>query len=379
MTDYYQTLGVAKGASATDIKKAYRKLALKFHPDKNPDSKDAEEKFKEISEAYEVLSDEKKRQIYDQYGKEGLGGAGFSGGHDFSSMDEALRTFMGAFGGMGGDSIFDSFFGGSSGENSSVRPGASKKASLRLTLEEAAKGCNKEINIYNYHACSDCQGSGAKDKNSVKTCQQCGGNGQVFQTRGFFSMSSTCPACRGEGKIITDPCQSCQGNGRIKKKQKVDVPIPAGVEDGMRLKMSGKGDAGISGGPPGDLYIFIELEPHDVFMRDGDDVILEMPVSLSEAALGCKKDIPTLHGEMNRITVPAGTQSGKLLRVKGKGFPNVHYHGTGDLIVRVVVETPVNLSKKQKELLEAFQELEGESNNPRKQSFWSKVKVFFSN
>ncbi|MCH1430197.1 MAG: molecular chaperone DnaJ [Chlamydiales bacterium] len=379
MSDYYQTLGVSRSASASEIKKAYRKLALKFHPDKNQGDDKAEQRFKEISEAYEVLSDDQKRQIYDQYGKDGLNGAMGGGAEGFSSMEEALKTFMGAFGGMGGDSIFDSFFGGAGGgESSRARAGSSKKASLSVTFEEAATGTDKEIMIYNYVNCDTCHGSGAASANGVQTCSQCGGNGQVFQTRGFFSMSSTCPACAGEGQVITDPCKSCQGHGRIKKKETISVQIPAGVDDGMRLKMSGRGDAGYNGGPNGDLYIFIQLKEHNVFQREGDDVILELPVSFTEAALGCKKEIPLLSGESNRITIPEGTQPGKILRVKGKGFPNVHHHGQGDLLVVVIIETPVNLNSEQKKILESFQQSETDKNNPRKQGFWDKVKIFFS-
>ncbi|SCA58524.1 Chaperone protein DnaJ [Chlamydiales bacterium SCGC AB-751-O23] len=379
MTEYYQTLGISQSATAAEIKKAYRKLALKYHPDKNQGDDETAQCFKEISEAYEVLSDEKKRQIYDQYGKEALNGAMGAGGQEgFSSMEEALKTFMGAFGGMGGDSIFDSFFGGGGPESSRAKVGASKKASLSVTFEEAATGTSKEIMIYNYSNCGSCQGSGAASANGVHGCSQCGGSGQVFQTRGFFSMSSTCPSCSGEGQVITDPCKTCQAQGRIKEKETISVQIPAGVDEGMRLKMSGRGDAGHNGGPPGDLYIFIHLKDHDVFYREGDDAILELPVSFTEATLGCKKDIPTLLRETNRITIPAGTQPGKVLRVKGKGFPNVHQHGKGDLLVKVALETPVNLDSEQKKLLEAFQNLETEKNNPRKQSFWDQMKNFFS-
>ncbi len=309
----------------------------------------------------------------------GGGPGGFSGG--FSSMEEALRTFMGAFGGGkgGGESIFDSFFGGGGGfEEEPSRKGTSKKATIRITFEEAARGTEKELAIHNYIACEACHGSGAKSRGGIKSCANCQGKGQIFQSRGFFSMSSTCPQCGGAGQIITDPCKTCGGAGRIKEKQRIKVRIPAGVDNGMRLKMSGHGDAGEAGGPPGDLYVYIEVERHEAFTREGDDVYLELPITFSEAALGTKKEVPTPLGEQARIQIPEGVQSGKLLRISGKGFPNVHGQGQGDLLVRVSVETPVKLSEKQKELLRSFEQLESPQNHPRKKTFLEKLKVFFS-
>jgi molecular chaperone DnaJ len=389
MKDYYKTLGVNKDADKTQIKKAYRKLALKYHPDKNPDDKQAEAKFKEVSEAYEALSDDKKRQIYDQYGEEGLKGAGMGGGFGgggaggFASMDEALRTFMGAFGNMngggGGDSIFDSLFGFGGGEGaSSARQGASKKISISLTYEEAAKGLEKEVLLTVNDICDKCHGSGANSANGTSTCSTCKGQGQVFQTRGFFSMSSTCPTCHGEGKVITDPCTKCHGRGTIKNQKRIKIKIPAGVDDNTRLKMGGYGDAGIDGGPSGDLYVFITLKPHKAFERDGDDVYIKLPVTFTEAALGCKKDIPTIYKTSYRISVPSGTQSSKLLKVKGNGFPNVHGYGKGDLLVYIMVETPINLSDAQKEILSSFAKTETDANHPGKKGFFNKVKDFFS-
>jgi molecular chaperone DnaJ len=383
MSDYYATLGVPKGATQDEIKKAYRKLAVKWHPDKNPNNKDAEKEFKKVSEAYEVLSDEKKRQIYDQYGADALRGAASGHGpQGFSSMEEALRTFMGAFGGQqsGGESIFDSFFsfGGQQGGSAEhATQGASKKVSLTITFEEAAKGVEKELAITNHITCSTCQGSGAKTASGIKSCSVCHGYGHVQQSRGFFSMTSTCPKCHGSGQIITDPCPDCHSSGRMKKKQAVTVPIPAGIDDGMRIKLSGYGDAGERGGPPGDLYVYIQVKPHDLFHREGDDVVLDLPITFTEATLGCKKEIPTPLGGQCKITIPEGVQPGKVLRVKGQGLPNVHGQGTGDLLVEIHVETPVDLSDEQRRLLEEFQKLETPKNSPNKKGFFEKLKAMF--
>ena len=388
MTDYYKALGVSKGATQDEIKKAYRKLAIKYHPDKNPNDSTAEAKFKEISEAYDILGDEKKRQSYDTYGSNvfqggGMGGAG--GGAQFSSMEEALRTFMGAFGGgggggSGGDTVFDSFFGGGFGgeSQSMARQGVSKKAQIAITFEDAIKGVEKEIAITTYVKCEKCGGLGARSPQDIKTCRTCGGTGTLNQSRGFFSMASTCPHCHGAGKVITKPCIVCHGAGKVKKKQRVTIPIPAGINDGMRLKMTGHGDAGEGGGPNGDLYVYIEVKPHNIFKRDGDDLIVELPISLSEATLGTKKDIPRLLSKKpSRITIPAGTQSGKLFRLKSEGIKNVHGHGKGDMIIVVNVETPVNLNQKQKDLLEEFQKIETPENSPKRKTFLDKVKSFF--
>jgi molecular chaperone DnaJ len=384
MSDYYEVLGLSHSATQEEIKKAYRKSALKYHPDRNPGDAAAEKKFKEISEAYEVLSDEKKRQIYDQYGAEALKGAGMggaTGGHaGFSSMEEALRTFMGAFGGGGGgESIFDSFFGFESGGDEGERQGASKKMNLTISFEEAMKGVEKEAALSNYLTCSQCEGSGATSPSSIKKCSYCKGSGQIHQTRGFFSMTSVCPQCHGKGKTITSPCTECHGEGRVKKKQHIKIKVPPGVDSGMRLRMAGYGDAGEGGGPAGDLYVFISVEPHPVFQRKGDDVLIELPLSFSEAALGCKKELPTPLGGSCLISIPEGTQTGKVLRVKDKGASNVHGRGHGDMLVKISVETPVHLNEKQKELLRQFGEQEKEQNSPRKRSFFDKLKVFFSN
>lgn len=383
MADYYEILGVDRNATAEEIKKAYRKSAIKHHPDKNPGDAEAEKRFKEISEAYEVLSDDQKRQMYDRFGKEGVQGAAAGGGaRGFSSMDDALRTFMGAFGGQGNDSIFESFFGGGftqgGGGRSSARQGASKRANITITFEEAARGADKELSITNLEPCETCKGKGTTSDKGIKTCSRCHGQGQVFEQRGFFSMSMPCPQCHGEGQTITDPCKDCRGEGVVKKKQRVKVHIPPGVDSGMRMKMAGYGDAGRGGAPAGDLYVHITVKPHEVFQREGDDIILELPISFTEAALGCKKEVPSIFEHNVRLTIPEGTQSGKVFRVRSEGFPNVHGSGRGDLLVRILVETPTRLTKEQKDLLEAFGKLEGPNNLPQKKGFLDKLKGLFT-
>lgn len=387
MADYYDTLEISRTATADEIKKAYRKKAVQFHPDKNPGDAQAEKKFKEVSEAYEVLSDDKKRQIYDRHGKEGLQGAAAGGGmHGFASMDEALHTFMGAFGmggGGGGESIFEFFGGGGGSEYGArenrrgARQGASKRVNITISFEEAAKGTDKELAITNYVNCAACSGRGAASAQSIKTCPKCGGRGQVFEQRGFFNMTSPCPNCHGEGKVITDPCKNCNGQGSIKEKQHIKVHIPAGIDSGMRLKMNGYGDAGQAGGPPGDLYVFITVEPNEIFEREGNDITLDLPISFTEASLGCKKEVPSLFNHTCRITIPEGTQNGKTFRVKGEGFPNVHGHGKGDLLVKIFVETPSGLNDRQKQLLQEFSELEVPNNLPKRKGFLEKIKSFF--
>lgn len=382
MADYYQLLGIPKNATQDEIKKAYRKNALKYHPDKNQGDTEAEKKFKQISEAYEALSDENKRRIYDQYGSEALKGmgGGHPGGHgNFSSMEEALRTFMGAFG--GGESIFESFFGGGfegGHQESSARQGSSKKMNMTLSFEEAVRGTEKEVMLSNLVECETCHGSGAKSSDKVQTCKKCRGSGQVHQTRGFFSMAIPCNDCRGKGKVITESCSSCQGDGRKKEKQKIKINIPAGVDSGMRIRMSGYGDAGVDGGPAGDLYVYVNVKPHEFFRREGDDITLELPLSFPEAALGCKKEVPSPHGTTCKITIPEGIQSGKVLRVRGEGASDVHGQGKGDLLILVSIETPVHLSSEQKQLLEKFSELEKEQNSPRKRSFFERIKGVFA-
>jgi molecular chaperone DnaJ len=380
MKDYYSTLGISRDVSAEEIKKAYRKKALECHPDRHPGDAKAEAQFKEVSEAYEVLSDDNRRKIYDQYGEEGLKGAGMGGGGfpggGFSSMEEALRTFMGAFGNQG--DMFGSFFGGNHDEMGNGRRGASKQINLSIRFEEAARGLNKEITILNLVPCKSCNGSGAKSKNGIKTCPTCQGKGQVFQNRGFFSMVTACPHCQGAGQQITDPCKACGGEGRVKERQNITIRIPPGIDSGMSMKMNGYGEAGVAGGPPGDLFIAITVEPHAAFQRQGDDVVLDVPVSIIESALGTRKELPTPLGEMVKIIIPEGTQSGKILRVSGKGIPNIHGNGRGDLLIKINVETPVRLSDKQKELLRSFQEMETPQNHPNQKGFFEKLKGLFN-
>ncbi|ANH78199.1 molecular chaperone DnaJ [Candidatus Chlamydia sanziniae] len=386
--DYYSVLGVSKTASSEEIKKAYRKLAVKYHPDKNPGDADAERHFKEVSEAYEVLSNPQKRESYDRFGKDGpFAGAGGFGGANMGNMEDALRTFMGAFGGeFSGGSFFDGLFGGLGeafgmrADPTGARQGSSKKVHITLTFEEAALGVEKELVVSGYKTCETCSGKGTASSQGIKYCERCKGSGQVVQSRGFFSMASTCPDCGGEGRIITDPCPSCRGQGRIKDKHNVHVHIPSGVDSGMRLKMEGYGDAGQNGAPAGDLYVFIEVEPHPVFERRGDDLILDLPIGFVDAALGMKKEIPTLLKQEGtcRLTIPEGIQSGTILKVRNQGFPNVHGKNRGDLLVRVSVETPQHLSEDQKELLRSFSATEKVENFPKKRGFLDKIKGFFS-
>ncbi|MEG0036987.1 MAG: molecular chaperone DnaJ [Victivallaceae bacterium] len=382
--EYYEILGVSKGASTDEIKKAYRKLAIKYHPDKNPGDAESERRFKEISEAYEVLSDAKKRGNYDRFGKDGacVGANGFSGG--FGNMEDALRTFMGAFGGGGGEeSIFDSLFGGfggsASGEPGAQRKGASKKVNLTITFEEAAKGVEKEIILSLYVPCKACLGKGASSAHGIKKCSRCKGTGQVIQNRGFFSMASTCPECGGEGQIVTDPCKSCSGQGRVKEKKTITVKIPAGIDTGMRIKMEGRGDAGQNDAAFGDLFVYIEVKSHAVFERNGTDISLDLPIGFVDAALGAKKEIPTLLNEGTcLLSIPEGVQSGTILKVKNQGFPSLQGRGRGDLLVRTIIETPTKLSEEQKEILHKFAATEKIENFPKKRTFMDKIKAFFS-
>ena len=368
--DYYEVLGVAKNASDDEIKKAYRKQAMKYHPDRNPDDKSAEEKFKEAKEAYEVLSDGDKRAAYDQFGHEGINPQGGPGG---------FGGFGGGAGGFDFSDIFEGIFGGAAGGGrgrSNVYRGADLRYNLEIALEEAARGTETKIRIPTLEECETCHGSGAKPGTQPTTCPTCQGHGQVRMQQGFFSIQQTCPRCHGSGKIVAEPCATCHGQGRVKKHKTLSVKIPAGVDEGDRIRLAGEGEAGVNGGPPGDLYVQIHLKAHPLFKRDGDDLHCEMPVSFATAALGGEVEIPTLDGHA-RLKVAAETQSGQVLRLKGKGIKGVRSSGPGDLYCHVVVETPVKLSARQKELLREFESLSQQNNNPKAQSFMDRVKEFF--
>src|SRR5450756_2401245 len=371
--DYYEVLGVNRNASDEDIKKAYRKLAMKFHPDRNPDSKDAEGKFKEAKEAYEVLSDKEKRGTYDAYGHAGVDArAGMGAGQQgFGGFSDAFAD------------IFGEIFGGAAGARggrSSVYRGADLRYNLEITLEQAARGTETKIRIPTMEECETCHGSGAKPGTSPTTCTTCTGHGQVRMQQGFFSIQQTCPRCHGTGKMITSPCKDCNGNGRIKQHKTLSVKIPAGVDNEDRIRLSGEGEHGTNGGPPGDLYVVIHTKPHVVFQRDHNDLHCEMPISFSTAALGGSIEIPTLDGVAS-IKIPAETQSGKIFRLRGKGIKGVRSSSHGDLHCHVALETPVNLTERQKELLREFEninEKDSERHNPRAKSWMNKVKNFFA-
>ncbi|MDR1853792.1 MAG: molecular chaperone DnaJ [Azoarcus sp.] len=369
--DYYDILGVNRDASDDDIKKAYRKLAMKYHPDRNPDSKDAEEKFKEAKEAYEVLSDAKKRDSYDRFGHAGVdpsmgGGPGGFGGGGFEGFGDAFSD------------IFGDLFGGGRGR-SNVYRGADLRYNLEISLEEAARGAEKTIRIPTIEECETCHGTGAKPGTHATTCPNCGGSGQMRIQQGFFSLQQPCPKCHGSGRIIPDPCRDCGGAGRVKRQKTLEVKIPPGIDEGMRLRHSGHGEPGVNGGPPGDLYVEIHIRQHSVFEREHDDLHCEMPISFATAALGGEIEIPTLDG-LARLKIPAETQSGKVFRLRGKGIKNVRNQSHGDLMCHVVVETPVNLTDRQRELLFEFDEISkrnGDRHNPKAKSFMDKVKDFF--
>ena len=378
--DYYTVLGVNRDASDEDIKKAYRKLAMKHHPDRSPDDKGAEEKFKEAKEAYEVLSDAKKRAAYDQFGHAGVdpsaGGFGAAGARGFGGGPEGFGGFADAFGDIFGE-IFGAQRGGRGG--SGVYRGADLRYNLELSLEEAARGAEVKIRIPALESCEACHGSGAKPGTQPKPCTTCGGRGEVRVSQGFFSIQQTCPTCHGSGKMVTDPCTACGGEGRTRKHKTLSVKIPAGVDHEDRIRLAGEGEAGVNGGPPGDLYVVVQLKPHAVFQREGADLHCEMPVGFATAALGGEIEIPTLDGQA-KIRIPAETQTGQVFRLRNKGIRPVRGSVTGDLYCHVAVETPVNLTARQKELLrefEAINEKNPESHTPRAKSFFDRVRDFF--
>ncbi len=372
--DFYEVLGVARNASEADIKKAYRRAAQKYHPDRNPDSAEAEDKFKEAKEAYEILTNSQKRAAYDQFGHAGVDtsaaggagpGAGFGGGN-----------FSDIFGDVFGD-IFGGGRAGGSGAN--VYRGADLRYNLDLSLEEAFAGTTVKIRVPTHVTCKTCHGSGAKKGTSPITCTTCGGRGQVRIQQGFFSLQQTCPQCHGKGSVIKDPCGTCHGQGRIKEQKTLSVKIPAGVDTGDRIRLAGEGEAGENGGPAGDLYVQIKVRPHAIFSREESDLFCEVPISFTSAVLGGELDVPTLEGRV-KLKIPPETQTGKMFRLRGKGVKSVHGGGIGDLMCRVEVETPVNLNRKQKELLEEFQRSmeEGDGkHSPRTSRWFDGVKKFF--
>lgn len=382
--DYYDVLGVSKNTSAEEIKKAYRKLAIKYHPDKNPNDKSAEEKFKEAAEAYEVLSNPEKRQRYDHYGHAGVGGAssgGYGGGG--MNMEDIFSQFGDIFG--GGGSPFESFFGGGGGQSRGgrrVAKGSNLRIKVKLTLEEIANGAEKKIKVNKQVTCKTCDGTGAKDRSSVSTCKTCGGSGSVRRVTntilGQMQTTSTCPTCNGSGSQITSKCTSCHGEGTVRGEETITINIPAGVSDGMQLSMSGKGNAAPNGGIPGDLIILIEELPHETLKREGNNVVYDLHVSIVDAALGYSAEVPTIDGKA-KIKIEPGTQSGKLLRLKGKGIPEINSYHRGDEIIHVNIWTPKALSSEERALLEKLRESPNFKPQPGKndKSFFEKMKEYF--
>ena len=377
--DYYEVLGVAKTATPDELKKAYRKLAIKYHPDKNPGNKEAEEKFKELSQAYEVLSDPQKRQQYDQFGPDAFSssarsqsasGAGFGGFHD------PFDIFSQVFGSAGG-SIFDDLFGGGSRRNPNGRQdGSDLRYDLEIDFEDAGYGADKKIVIPRLDACDRCNGSGCEPGSSKVRCNRCGGSGQISMAQGFFSIRQACPACGGTGQMVKNPCTKCHGEGQVRVEKTLQIHIPPGVDTGSRLRVAGEGEGGRNNGRNGDLYVVIHVRPHDVFRREGNDVLCEVPIDFVTAALGGVIEVPTISGKA-KMRIPEGTQSGTVLRLKGKGVPSLRGGYRGDQHVRIFVEVPTALSKDQKDLLQKFAQSCGTNVNPMRESFLEKAKRFF--
>ncbi|MBX3746505.1 MAG: molecular chaperone DnaJ [Verrucomicrobiae bacterium] len=376
--DYYEVLGVSKGASAEEIKKSYRKLAVKFHPDKNPGDKAAEERFKELGEAYEALSDPQKRAAYDEYGHQAFdprsrAGAGRGGGGGFHDPFEIFREVFGS----GGGGIFSELFGEArSADPTAPARGADLRYDLQITLEEAVLGVEKELTLTRPESCDHCHGRGAEPGSSLKVCATCGGRGQVVTSRGIFSLAQTCPRCEGAGRIVEKPCRSCRGTGRREKTSKITIRIPAGVDTGTRLRSMGNGEGGLRGGPSGDLYVVLHVREHEIFERDGDDLHCEVPISFAQAALGGDVEVPTLNGRAS-IRISAGTQPGTQFRLKGKGVKNLQGFGHGDLMVRVAVEVPTHLTSAQRAKIEEFAALCDNNSYPQAKSFFERAREFF--
>ncbi len=359
--DYYEVLGVQKNATSEELKKAYRKKAVKYHPDKNPGDKKAEERFKEASEAYSILSDEEKRKIYNQFGHEGLQGGGFQGSSNFSDV------FSSAFG-----DIFSDFFGGGDREGrSAAARGADLRYDISVSFKEAAFGTKKEITLARLEECSGCGGTGAKKGTSATTCNTCRGEGEIRRAQGFFSISSPCPECHGEGEIIKDPCSICRGEGRERIKKTISVNIPAGIDSGMQLRVSGEGEGGKKGGPRGDLYIFITVKADKVFTRNGGDIICTIPISVTQAILGTEINVPSLEGE-RKFTVSPGTQPGSVFKIYGAGIHSLKGYGRGDLVINIKIKIPTSLSPKEEEVIREFAELRKEKVSEKKKGFFQK-------
>ncbi len=372
--DYYEVLEIERSATGDEVKRAYRKLAVKFHPDKNPDDPHSEEKFKELGEAYDVLMDPDKRAAYDRFGHAAFTqGGGFAGGGFHDPFDIFREVFGG--GGMGGG-IFETFFGGGGTQAEDRQRGSDLRYDMQITLEEAAFGVEKEIEIRKLDTCDKCNGSGAESGSRTISCPACGGRGQVISSRGFFQISQTCPRCRGVGQVIEKPCRACAGEGRLEKASRVKLKIPAGISEGSRLRSSRNGEAGIRGGPQGDLYVVIHIKEHEIFQRDEDNLYCELPIPFSVAALGGEVAVPTLDGRAN-LKVPAGTQSGQTFKLRGKGIVHVNGRERGDLLARLIVEVPTRLNAEQRGKLEEFADLCGEENAPMHKSFFERAKEFF--
>ena len=376
--DYYEVLGVAKGASADEIKKSYRKKVKELHPDRNKDNPNAEAQFKEVGEAYDVLKDAEKKAAYDRFGhaafEGGMGGAGSARGRGgFGGQGDFGSAFSDVF-----DDLFGDFMGqrGGGGGRARAARGSDLRYNLRISLEDAFSGLQKSINVPTSVQCGSCNGSGAEGDSEPTTCPTCSGMGKVRAQQGFFTVERTCPTCSGAGQIVKNKCNTCRGAGRVEKDRTLSVNIPAGVETGTRIRLAGEGEAGMRGGPSGDLYIFIEVKEHELFDRDGPNLFCRVPVSMSSAALGGNIEVPTIDGGRGRVSVPSGSQSGRQMRLRGKGMPHLRGKGVGDMIIELAVETPVNLTARQKELLKEFEDLSSE-NNPESSSFFSSVKSFW--